>query len=119
MVKRYDPDYTGTPMLHPNYGLSSDYTEAELRNLRAHYVAEAEMTDRWIGRILQKIDGLSLWDNSIVAFTSDHGISIGEHGRTGKANISSWDDRFWPIYPEVAHVPFMVAAPGLDGGVGP
>lgn len=116
MVKRYDPDYTGTPMLHPNYGLSSDYTEAELRNLRAHYVAEAEMTDRWIGRILQKIDDLGLWDDSIVVFTSDHGISIGEHGRTGKSNISSRDDRFWPIYPEVAHVPFMVAAPGLEGG---
>ena len=34
MVRRYDPDYDGPPMLHPNYGKASDYTEAELRNLR-------------------------------------------------------------------------------------
>ena len=116
MVKRYDPDYAGAPMLHPNYGLSSDYSGAELRNLRAHYAAEVEMTDRWIGRILQKIDDLDLWRSSIVVFTSDHGISIGEHGRTGKSNISARDRRAWPIYPEVAHVPYMIAAPGLEGG---
>ena len=116
MVKRYDPEYAGAPMLHPNYGLSSDYSGAELRNLRAHYAAEVEMTDRWIGRILQKIDDLDLWRSSIVVFTSDHGISIGEHGRTGKSNISARDRRAWPIYPEVAHVPYMIAAPGLEGG---
>ena len=116
MVKRYDSEYAGPPMLHPNYGLSSDYSDEELHNLRAHYAAEVEMTDRWIGRILQKIDDLALWDNSIVVFTSDHGISIGEHGRTGKTNISERDNRSWPIYPEVAQVPYMVAAPGLEGG---
>jgi len=116
MVRRYDPDYSGAPMLHPNYGRASDYTPEELRNLRAHYCAEAEMVDRWVGRVLQKIDDLDLWKNSIVIFTSDHGVSLGEHGRTGKTNINARDDRFWPIYPEIAHVPFMIAAPGLEGG---
>ena len=116
MVKRYDPDYTGTPMIHPNYGRASDLNASELRNLRAHYAAEAELTDRWIGRILQKIDDLALWESSVVAFTSDHGMSLGEHDRTGKSNRNPSDDRHWPIYPEVAHVPFMVAAPGLEGG---
>ncbi|MFW6157880.1 MAG: sulfatase-like hydrolase/transferase [Planctomycetota bacterium] len=116
MVRRYDPGYDGPPMLHPNYGRSSDYTEPELRNLRAHYAAEAELVDRWAGRVLQKIDDLGLWENSIVVFTSDHGFSIGEHERAGKSNISAGDDRYWPIYPEVAHVPLMIAAPGLEGG---
>jgi len=116
MVKKYDPDYAGPPMLHPNYGRSSDYTDAELRNLRAHYCAEAELVDRWAGRVLQKIDDLALWDDSIVVFTADHGFSIGEHARSGKSNINEADDRFWPIYPEVAHIPLMVAAPGLEGG---
>ena len=116
MVKKYDPDYDGPPMLHPNYGRSSDYTDAELRNLRAHYCAEAELVDRWVGRVLQKIDDLELWDNSMVLFTADHGFSIGEHARAGKSNINERDDRCWPIYPEVAHIPLMVAAPGLEGG---
>ena len=117
MVRKYDPDYAGEPMLHPNYGRSDDYTPAELHNLRAHYCAEAELVDRWVGRILEKIDDLALWENSIVVFTTDHGISLGEHNRTGKTNINDRDDRIWPIYPEIAHIPFLVSAPGLpDGG---
>lgn len=116
MVRRYDPDYDGQPMLHPNYGKADDYTPAELRNLRAHYCAEAELVDRWVGRIIEKIHDLALWENTIVVFTSDHGISLGEHNRTGKTNINSRDDRIWPIYPEVAHVPFLIAAPGLPAG---
>ncbi|HUT23279.1 MAG TPA: sulfatase [Sumerlaeia bacterium] len=116
LVRRYDPDYRGTPMIHPNYGRADDYRPDELRNLRAHYCAEAELVDRWVGRVLQKIDDLGLWENSIVVFTSDHGISLGEHNRTGKSNINERDHRAWPIYPEIAHLPFMIAAPGLKGG---
>jgi len=117
MVRRYDPGYTGTPMIHPNYGPSSDYTEAELRNLRAHYCAEAELVDRWIGRVLEKIDDLGLWGNSIVIVTTDHGISIGEHARCGKSNIHRSDPRHWPMYPEIAHIPFLIAAPGIGRGI--
>jgi len=116
LVRKYDPAYDGPAMLHPNYGKADDYTPAELRNLRAHYCAEAEMVDRWVGRVLQKIDDLRLWDDSVVVFTTDHGFSIGERNRTGKSNINAGDDRYWPIYTEVAHLPFLVAAPGLTGG---
>jgi arylsulfatase A-like enzyme len=116
MVRKYQPDYDGAAMIHPNYGQASDLTESELANLRAHYCAEAELVDRWVGRVLQKIDDVGLWDNSIVIFTTDHGMSLGEHNRTGKTNINSGDDRCWPIYPEVAHIPFLIAAPGLAGG---
>ncbi len=117
LVKRYHQEYDGIPMLHPNYGLAGDYTEKELLNLWAHYAAEAELVDRALGRILQKIDDLRLWDDSIVVITSDHGFSIGEHGRCGKSNISCGRDaRFWPIYPEVGHVPFLIAGPGIPQG---
>ena len=116
LVRRYDPDYDGPPMLHPNYGPSSAYSEAELRNLWAHYAAEAELIDRWLGRILQKMDDLQLWDNTIVAVTSDHGMSLGEHARTGKSNISDVDGRYWPIYPEIGHVPFLIAGGEVPRG---
>lgn len=116
MVRKYDPTYTGTPMMHPNYGKASDYTSEELRNLRAHYCAEAELVDRWVGRILQKLDDLELWDRTVVIFTTDHGMSLGEHNRTGKSNINDADPRRWPLYPEVAHIPFLIAAPGLPKG---
>lgn len=116
LVKRYDPDYAGPPMLHPNYGKASDYAPEELANLRAHYCAEAELVDRWVGRVLQKIDDLRLWEDSIVIFTSDHGTSLGEHNRTGKTNINAQDDRIWSMVPEVAHIPFLISAPGLPPG---
>lgn len=116
MVRKYDPDYAGAPMLHPNYGRAADYTPDELRNLRAHYCAEAELVDRWVGRIFQKLEDLDLWDRTIVIFTTDHGMSLGEHARTGKSNINDGDDRRWPLYPEIAHIPFLIAGPGLAGG---
>jgi arylsulfatase A-like enzyme len=75
------------------------------------------VVDRWLGRILQKIDDLQLWDDSIVAITSDHGMSIGEHARTGKSNIHEADGRYWPIYPEIGHVPFLLAGGGVPQGV--
>ena len=115
-VKRYDPDYQGIPMLHPNYGKASDYTPEELHNLSSHYWAETEMLDRAVGRVLEKIDDLQLWGNTVVIFTADHGTSLGEHNRTGKSNINEGDDRNWPLYPEIAHVPCLVAAPGISGG---
>ncbi len=109
MVRRYDPDYTGTPMLHCNYGPATDYTAAELHNLWAHYAAESELVDRYLGRILQKIDDLQLWDDTVVLVTADHGTSLGEHNRTGKSNIHPTDPRYWPIYPEIGRVPFLLA----------
>ena len=116
MVKNYDPDYDGVPMIHCNYGPATDYSSAELHNLWAHYAAESELVDKQLGVVLQKIEELRLLENSIVLITSDHGTSIGEHNRTGKSNISDNDDRFWPIYPEVGHVPFLIAGAGVPKG---
>lgn len=116
LVRRYDPDYTGIPMIHPNYGRSSGYTPEELHNLWAHYAAESELVDRHIGAILQKVDDLELWDETIVVVLSDHGMSIGEHGRTGKSNIDAEDPRYWPTYPEICHTVFLIAGGDVPRG---
>lgn len=116
LVRRYDPEYVGPPMIHPNYGPSGVYTPAELHNLWAHYAAESELVDRWIGRVLQKIEDLALWDDTIVVVTSDHGMSLGEHERTGKSNLHDADPRYWPIYPEVGHALLLFAGGGIPAG---
>ena len=116
LVRTYDPDYDGEPMLHCNYGPASDYSPEELNNLWAHYAAETQLVDRHLGRILQKVGDLRLWDDTIVVVTSDHGTSLGEHDRTGKSNISDHDTRYWPIYPEVSHVPFLIAGGDVPRG---
>ena len=116
LVRRYDPDYTGPAMLHPNYGHAHDLAPEEQHNLWAHYAAEAELVDRMLGRVLQKIDDLQLWDDSVVVVTSDHGTSLGEHERLGKSNVNTHDDRRWPIYPEIYRVPFLLAGGDVPRG---
>ena len=41
--------------------------------------------DHHIGRILDNLEKLSLTENTIVVFTSDHGEWLGEHIRPGTA----------------------------------
>jgi len=119
MVDMYDPDYEGIPMKHPNYGPSSAYTRAELKNMRAHYAAEVTLVSKWIGHALRKVEDLGLFENTVVVFTSDHGTSIGEHGRTGKSNLNGCQDVNpgpWSLYREVSHIPLLIAVPGVKGG---
>ncbi len=117
LVRRYDTSgYDGPPQIHPNYGPASAYSKRELANLKAHYAAELHLVDKWIGHVLTKIEELDLFGNSIVVFTSDHGMFLGEHNRTGKSNIHPDDDRVWPLYRELAHIPLAIAAPGVAGG---
>ncbi|NCO96316.1 MAG: sulfatase-like hydrolase/transferase, partial [Armatimonadetes bacterium] len=113
LVDLFDPGCEDTPMLHPNYGHASAYTPAELKNLQAHYRAEAKLVSKWVGHLLKKVEELQLLDDTVVVFTTDHGFFIGEHDRTGKSNISKEDERgAWPLYEEVSHIPLVVHFPG-------
>ncbi|MFH1570786.1 MAG: sulfatase-like hydrolase/transferase [Gemmatimonadota bacterium] len=117
LVRRYDaPGYDGPPMIHPNYGPASAFSRAELANLKAHYAAEAYLVSKWVGHVLRKVEELGLFDDTVVVFTTDHGMFLGEHDRTGKSNIHPDDERVWPLYREIAHTPLMIAAPGVKGG---
>ncbi len=111
-IKRFDPNYNGIPMYHPNYGHASAYTPEELFNLQAHYKAEATFVDKWmVGHVMQKVEDLGLMDNTVIIFTSDHGIYLGEHDRTGKSRINKDDQRFWPVYEECMHTPCIMYHP--------
>jgi len=110
-VDLYDANYEGIDYDAPNYGYTDVYSGAELMHLWAHYAAEVTLTDRWIGHLLDQMDVMGLWDNTMVVFISDHGTYIGEHGRTGKHTVASFSD-VWPLYEEVTHIPLMVWLPG-------
>ena len=117
LVGRYDSSgYDGPPMIHPNYGPATAYTQEELANLQAHYAAEIYLVNKWVGYVLDKIEELGLFDDSVVIFTSDHGMFVGEHNRTGKSNIHAEDERVWPLYEEISHIPLMIATPEVAGG---
>ncbi|SEQ99955.1 Arylsulfatase A [Neolewinella agarilytica] len=60
--------------------------------------------DRLVGQIRKKLKAEGLADNTIIVFTSDHGLFMGQHGLGGKAFC----------YEETTHVPMIVFDPRAD-----
>jgi len=104
-----DPNYSGPDYTYPNYGYTDIYTEETLKHLRAAYAGEVTLTDRWVGHLLHQIDLMGLFENTCVILVSDHGMYLGEHGRSGKHTVNKDDP--WPIYGTVGRLPLLVWTP--------
>lgn len=86
----------------------TDYSLAELRRARAAYLGKISFLDDLLGRVIAALKQRGNWANTILVFTADHGLAVGEHGNIAKG-------QFWE---EVARVPMVVRIPGLtDGGI--
>jgi arylsulfatase A-like enzyme len=81
-------------------------TPRAVRVHRREYYAMITHMDAHIGRILDALDRHDLRQNTIVVFTSDHGLAVGQHGLLGKQNV----------YDHSIRVPFVVAGPGIPQG---
>jgi arylsulfatase A-like enzyme len=66
------------------------------------------MTDRWLGKLLDKLDEHDLWRDTMVIFTTDHGTYNGDRGRFGKIGTHEHD--------AAGHIPFIVAHPQFGHG---
>lgn len=75
---------------------------AEVRPNLAGYYAMVEAIDNELGRLLAALDQSGLADNTIVVYTSDHGVLLGSHGMGGKELP----------YDAATRVPFVVRWPG-------
>lgn len=87
----------------PRYGTTDALSERQLAFVRAQFAGKLAMVDRWLGRILDTLDKLRLWDTTTVVLTSDHGHFLGEHGYVGKP--------FVPVYDELARTPLLISHP--------
>ena len=76
------------------------------KRMWAGYYASVEFMDAQVGRILDELDRLSLYDSTAIVFTSDHGYHLGEHTFWEKGNLRE----------EVIRVPVILAAPGIQPG---
>jgi arylsulfatase A-like enzyme len=106
-VSLYDDPYDGPEPYSVIYGASTYLTERELRRMKARYAGELTMVDRWLGRFLDKMEELKLFENTLLVVLSDHGVAFGEHGYTGKPSYALW--------PEVTDIPFMIRHPEGKG----
>jgi uncharacterized sulfatase len=91
------PALAHSPKYYP--GLS----DAQKRSIIAHYYAATTFMDAQVGLLLEAMERLKLWDNTVVVFLGDHGWHHGEHGG------------FWAkmsVMEESAKAPLIVAAPG-------
>jgi arylsulfatase A-like enzyme len=103
----YDDPYDGPEPYSPVQGSSAYLTERQLQRIRALYAGEVTMVDRWLGRFLDKMEKLDLFENTLLVLLSDHGVAFGEHGITGKPSYALW--------PEITDIPFMIRHPEGKG----
>lgn len=81
-------------------------TEDDIREEIAAYYAVIDDMDTQIGRILKTLEAIGQYDNTVIIFTSDHGLALGSHGLMGKQNM----------YEHTIGVPFIIAGPGIPRG---
>jgi arylsulfatase A-like enzyme len=107
-VKMYDDEPFGLKEpFSVIYGPSDYLLERELQRMKARYSGELTMMDRWLGRFMDKMEELNLFDNTLLILLADHGVAHGEHGFTGKPDNVLW--------PEVTDIPFFIRHPGGKG----
>lgn len=81
--------------------------EEEAGELRASYRALLAYCDEHLGRLLDKMDELEMWDDTMLVVTTDHGFLMGEHDWWAKLRM--------PLYQEIAHIPLFIHHPGHPG----
>ncbi|WP_068545182.1 sulfatase-like hydrolase/transferase [Thalassotalea crassostreae] len=73
---------------------------------RQEYYASITHLDSQIGRILAQLEANKQMQNTVIIFTADHGLAIGEHGLLGKQNL----------YEHSMRAPFFIAGKGMPKG---
>jgi uncharacterized sulfatase len=87
-----------------NQGFMSHLKEqATLKKDMAVYYGMISLMDKYIGRILDKLEDLGLADNTVVVFTTDHGHLFGQHGLVAKGAFH---------YEDLLKIPMIVKYPG-------
>lgn len=105
MTQEQDPDFSDwqEPNGHNIHGFHSHLSdkEEEAKNIAVYY-GMVSMMDKYIGKILDKLESLGLADDTIVVFTTDHGHFFGHHGLLAKGPFH---------YEDMIKVPFIVRYP--------
>ncbi|MDE0066101.1 MAG: sulfatase-like hydrolase/transferase [Acidimicrobiaceae bacterium] len=69
-----------------------------------YYAYLHEELDQNLGELLDTLDDLGVYDDTVIAYTSDHGDACGSHGLRAKLPC---------VYEEVMGVPLVIKVPGV------
>ncbi len=83
----------------------ASFTDRERREFLRSYYASTSFMDAQLGRVLDALDRLELWDSTVVVFFSDHGYHLGERGWWNKNTLFELS----------ARAPLIVWAPSMAG----
>lgn len=92
--------------------LQSSFSEAELKKWKyQHYLKDylrcIKSIDDEIGRLIEYLEKEGLMENTVIAYTSDQGFYMGEHG---------WFDKRF-MYEESFRTPLIIRYPGKEEGI--
>jgi len=104
----FDDEFRDPLYYWPRYESTEGLREHDVEQARRRYSKVVEMSDRWLGRILDVLDARDLWKDTMVVLTTDHGYLFGEKPFIGK--------NFMPCYNEIYRIPLMVHVPGGPEG---
>jgi len=77
--------------------------EDELRRHLADYYGMVQHLDTEIGRVLDSLETMGLRENTLIVYTADHGLALGNHGLMGKQNL----------YQHSVRVPLVFSGPNI------
>lgn len=98
----YPHTYEGPHFDWPNYAPVIE-TPDQVQHLRYESAALHSMCDWYLGRVLDTMDELDLWKDTLLIVNTDHGFLLGEHDWWAKVAQPFWD--------EVAHTPLFIWDP--------
>jgi arylsulfatase A-like enzyme len=103
-----DPGYTAERIRNPLLQ-NPPFDDREQHHLRGQHDGSILFADAHIGQLIQQLQYLGVYDNTIVIISSDHGDLLGEDGKTfdHPSGISSH---------ELFHVPLIFRGPGITPG---
>ncbi len=81
-------------------------TPEEMRDYAIRTMQAVEGIDRMVGKLREQLEATGLADNTVIIYSSDHGLLNGEHGLGGKSLC----------YETCMKVPMMIYDPRVKGG---
>ena len=98
----YPHEYAGPHFDWPPYREVQE-TPDQVEHVRKESAALHSMCDTYLGKVLDLMDDLDMWDDTMLIVCTDHGFLLGEH--------DWWAKCVQPFYNEVAHTPLFLWDP--------